>query len=160
MQPEVGSVLEGKVTGITKFGAFVDLGGGKTGMVHISEVASEYVSDINEYLKVGQSVKVKVMTVADDGKVSLSIKRAEPRPERPQNQQNSGSYNRDNRERRDRAPSFSNNSAPQSGGSFDDMVTRFLQSSDEKMTALRKNGGSERRSSRRGSYSKQNQYYD
>ncbi|MBE6764903.1 MAG: S1 RNA-binding domain-containing protein [Ruminococcaceae bacterium] len=157
MQLEVGSVLEGKVTGITKFGAFVDLGSGKTGMVHISEVASQYVNDINEHLTVGQTVKVKVMTVADDGKISLSIKRAEPRPERPQGQQNNSNYNRDNRERRDRPQTFS--SAPQTGGSFDDMVSRFLQSSDEKMTALRKNGGSERRS-RRGAYSKQNQYYD
>lgn len=156
MQPEVGSVFEGKVTGITKFGAFVDLGEGKTGMVHISEVASEYVNDINEYLTIGQDVKVKVLTVADDGKISLSIKRAQPRPQRTQQQAQPAFKNRD------RAPAYSGTAqtAQKSSPSFDDMVTKFLQSSDEKMTALRKNGGGERRSSRKGSYSKQSQYYD
>lgn len=83
MQLEVGSILEGKVTGILKFGAFVDLGNGKSGMVHISEVSSTYVNDIKDVLTVGQTVKVKVMTIADDGKISLSIKKAQPAPERP-----------------------------------------------------------------------------
>lgn len=84
MQLEVGAVLEGKVTGILKFGAFVDLGNGKSGMVHISEVSNTFVNDINEVLKVGQVVKVKILTIADDGKISLSIKKAQPAPERPQ----------------------------------------------------------------------------
>ncbi len=83
MQLEVGSILEGKVTGILKFGAFVDLGGGKSGMVHISEVSSTYVNDIKDVLTVGQSVKVRVLTIGDDGKISLSIKKAQPAPERP-----------------------------------------------------------------------------
>ena len=76
MSFEVGAILEGKVTGITKFGAFVGLEGGKSGLVHISEVANAYVNDINEFLAVGQQVKVKVVGIAPDGKISLSIKKA------------------------------------------------------------------------------------
>ena len=77
MQLEVGSIVQGKVSGIAKFGAFVDLPDGKVGMVHISEVASVYVNDINEHLKEGQEVKVKVLSIGDDGKISLSIKKAQ-----------------------------------------------------------------------------------
>ena len=78
MNLEVGMIVEGKVTGITKFGAFVDLDGGKTGMVHISEVAPTYVNDIKDYLTEGQTVKVKIITIGDDGKISLSIRKAMP----------------------------------------------------------------------------------
>lgn len=84
MQLEVGEVLEGKVTGILKFGAFVDLGNGKSGMVHISEIASSYVNDIHEHVTEGQIVKVKIINIAEDGKISLSMKKAEERPPRPQ----------------------------------------------------------------------------
>ncbi len=82
MQLEEGSIIEGRVTGIQKFGAFIDIGGGKNGMVHISEVSPTYVSDINDFLKVGQVVKVKVISIAENGKVALSIKRALP-PKEP-----------------------------------------------------------------------------
>ena len=74
MQFEKDSVIEGKVTGILKFGAFVDLGEGKSGMVHISEISNSYVDDINKFLKVGQTVKVRVLSIAEDGKIALSIK--------------------------------------------------------------------------------------
>lgn len=87
MQLEVGTIIEGKVTGILKFGAFVDLGGGKSGMVHISEVAPTYVNDIKEHIQEGQTVKVKVINIAEDGKISLSIKKALPQPERPERPQ-------------------------------------------------------------------------
>ena len=76
MQLEVGSILEGKVTGITKFGAFVELPGGKVGMVHISEVAPTFVKE-------NQVVKVKVLSISDDGKVSLSMKKAMEPSQRP-----------------------------------------------------------------------------
>lgn len=76
MAIEVGSKLQGKVTGITNFGAFVELVDGPTGLVHISEVADNYVKDINEHLKVGQEVTVKVINVQKDGKIGLSIKKA------------------------------------------------------------------------------------
>lgn len=79
-QLEVGAVLEGKVTGITKFGAFVELPGGKTGMVHISEVAPTYVKEIRDYVTENQTVKVKVLSIGDDGRVSLSIKKAMEQP--------------------------------------------------------------------------------
>ena len=77
MQLVKDSVVEGKVTGILKFGAFVDLGEGKSGMVHISEVSNDYVEDIKDVLKVGQTVKVRVISVADDGKIALSIRKAD-----------------------------------------------------------------------------------
>lgn len=83
---EVDSILEGKVTGITKFGAFVALPEGKSGLVHISEIANTYVTDVNEHLQLGQTVKVKVINITPDGKINLSIKKALPRetaPRRP-----------------------------------------------------------------------------
>ena len=70
---EVGAIFEGKVTGITKFGAFVDLGNGKTGMVHISEVAPVFVKEIRDFVTEGQTVKVKIIGINEDGKISLSI---------------------------------------------------------------------------------------
>ncbi|MBQ7870779.1 MAG: S1 RNA-binding domain-containing protein [Oscillospiraceae bacterium] len=85
MDLTVGSVLDGKVKTITKFGAFVVLPNNSTGMVHISEVANTYVSDIREHLKEGQSVRVKVINIDEAGKISLSVKRAveTPRPSAP-----------------------------------------------------------------------------
>lgn len=79
---EVDSILEGKVTGITKFGAFVALPEGKSGLVHISEIANSYVTDVNEHLQLGQTVKVKVINITPEGKVNLSIKKAAPREPR------------------------------------------------------------------------------
>ena len=73
---EVGKIVEGKVTGITNFGAFIQLAEGKTGLVHISEVAIEYVKDIKNHLKQGQVVKAKVLSIDNNGKISLSIKKA------------------------------------------------------------------------------------
>ncbi|MDU7217181.1 MAG: S1 RNA-binding domain-containing protein, partial [Dialister sp.] len=74
MALEVGNIVEGKVTGLAKFGVFVELGDKKVGLVHISEVASEYVSDVNDYLKINDKVKVKILSVDDKGKIALSIK--------------------------------------------------------------------------------------
>ena len=91
MPHEVGSIIEGKVTGITKFGAFVELDDGAVGMVHISEISQSYVNDISEHLKENQIVKVKVLNVGDDGKISLSIKRALPQQ---------GGFRRDNNRRK------------------------------------------------------------
>ena len=75
MEYEVGTVLEGKVTSITKFGAFVALEGGKSGLVHISEIANSYVNDVHDFLQEGQDVKVKLLAIKD-GKLDLSIKKA------------------------------------------------------------------------------------
>lgn len=86
MDLAVGSILDGKVTGITKFGAFVALPEGKSGMVHISEVASNFVSDINDFLKEGQEVRVKVIAIDQVGRINLSIKKAQ----KPEQSENSG----------------------------------------------------------------------
>ena len=81
MSVEIGSIHEGKVTGITKFGAFVLLPMGKSGMVHISEIANTYVDDIGKFLKEGQTVKVKVIGIDQMNRINLSIKKALPPPE-------------------------------------------------------------------------------
>lgn len=80
----VGSILEGKVTGITKFGAFVSLGENKSGLVHISEIANTYVNDIHDHLQEGQTVKVKILAIDENGRINLSIKRAQPQASAPQ----------------------------------------------------------------------------
>ena len=77
MELTVGSIVDGKVTGIMKFGAFVSLPDGRSGLVHISEIANAFVSDVSEFVQVGQSVKVRVLNIGEDGKINLSIKRAE-----------------------------------------------------------------------------------
>lgn len=79
MSIEVGNVVEGIVTGITNFGAFIEIEKGKTGLVHISEISHDYVDKVEDYLKKGQKVKVKVISAEKDGKLSLSIRKAEPK---------------------------------------------------------------------------------
>lgn len=117
-----GSVVEGKITGIKNFGAFVDLGEGKVGLVHISQIAHAYVTDINKHVKIGDSVKVKVLGVNKDGKFDLSIKKAqEPPPIAPRSDQSM--------RMRDRPEP----------GSFEDMMSRFLKQSEEKLHDLKKN---------------------
>ena len=76
MQPTVGEILEGKVTGITKFGAFVSLPDGTSGLVHISEIANTFVNDVHDFVSEGQTVKVKIIGVNENGKINLSIKKA------------------------------------------------------------------------------------
>ncbi len=144
MQVEVGAVLEGKITGITKFGAFVDLGEGKTGMVHISEVASTYVKEIKDFVQEGQTVKVKVMTVAEDGKISLSMKKAAP-PAAKAPRQAAVSPGRPGE--------FEWKPARSNTGSFEDMMSHFKQTSDEKMSDLKrsldsKHGGFSKKTNR------------
>jgi len=137
MQFEVGKIYEGKITGITNFGAFVELDRKTTGLVHISEVALTYVKDINEHISVGQAVKVKVLTIDEKGKMSLSIKKA--LEEERKNKKNAPVRSSG---RPDDIPFGSNNSAPTS---FDDMLNRFKQDSDEKMQSM-KRGHETRRS--------------
>ena len=131
MQLEVGAILEGKVTGITKFGVFVDLPEGKTGMVHISEVASAFVKEIRDFVTEGQTVKVKVLSISDDGKVSLSMKKAvPPAPKAPAQNNNPARSSR-------RPGDYEWQSKPEPT-SFEDMMSKFKQTSDEKMSALKK----------------------
>ena len=111
----------GKVTGITKFGAFVKLEDGRSGLVHISEVANTYVDDVSKHLKVGQDVKVKVLSVDDKGRINLSIKQALPREERPVKKpvDPTGRVVR-----------------PAVETSFEDKLKRFMQDSDSKISGL------------------------
>ncbi len=125
MEFEVGTILEGKVTGITKFGAFVELPGGKTGMVHISEVAPTFVKEIRDFLTENQTVKVKVLRIGDDGKISLSIKQAMPAPA-PQQRRPAG-------HRRPVADWQKPKAEPQT---FEDMLANFKKTSDEKISDL------------------------
>ena len=139
MQLEVGAIVEGKVTGFTAFGAFVDLEGGKKGMVHISEVASEFVKDIKDHLKIGQDVKVKVISIGDDGKISLSIKKAVEQPKPQQKPRTGGAP------RKSTANVWQGNkTADSQPQSFESMMAKFKQESDEKMSDLKrdsKHGG-------------------
>lgn len=145
MAIEVGSILEGKVSGITKFGAFVDLPDGTTGMVHISEVASTYVSEIRDFVKENQIVKVKVLSLGEKGKVSLSMKQAveqkKPQKRRPREAAapvtSPGNF--------EWQPSRKSD-APVS---FEDMMSKFKQTSEDKMSDL-KRAGESRGYSRRG----------
>lgn len=143
MQIEEGVIVSGKVTGLTDFGAFVELEGGKTGMIHISEVAPNYVKDIKEHLTVGQEVKAKVLTVSPEGKISLSIKKLSDRPaEREPRQPQQQRPQRPRPERRP-APNVWNGQkadAPASSEkpSLEDMIASFKKQSEEKQTALKR----------------------
>ena len=119
MAIEVGSIVEGRVTGITNFGAFVELADGKTGLVHISEVADAYVKDINDYLKQNERIKVKVINI-NGNKIGLSIKQVN----------SNNSSNRVNRRisRQD----------------FEDRLSKFLKESDQRQQDLRKSLDSKR----------------
>lgn len=170
MQLEVGSILEGKVTGITKFGAFIELPGGKTGMVHISEVASSYVKEISDYLSLNQTVKVKIIGITPEGKVSLSIKQVDPSPaasqpfaQRNGNQKSSfraggqGMPQRRQQSSRrpyrevsygfDRRQPITNDNM-----SFEDMMSKFKQASEDKMSDLKKYTDVKRGTSRNRSF--------
>ena len=142
MEFGVGSVLEGKVTGITKFGAFVSLPEGKSGLVHISEIAYSYVNDVKDHLKEGQEVKVKAIGIDENGRINLSIKKAMDPPPRPAGQGRPmgrpGGHN---------GGGFRGKPAPAEPASFEDRLKQFMAASDSKLSELRQ---SERRSSRRG----------
>ena len=110
----VGSIVDGKVTGITSFGAFVELEPGVSGLVHISEVADAYVKDVNEYLKINDEVKVKIVNIGENGKIGLSIKQAvvvPPPPPPPQ---------------------------PRLESSFEDRLAKFMKDSNEKLVAYKR----------------------
>lgn len=169
MQLEIGKVYNGKVKGITQYGAFVDIDGGGAGMVHISEIANTYVSDIREHLTEEQEVKVKVIGINEAGKVSLSIKKAsekgdaQPRQKRFDKGQggkfdkgdrngDKGERSFDKGERGGERPQRSKpviwepkKQTPPSEMTFEDMMSRFKQTSEERMCDLkrstdRKNG--------------------
>lgn len=153
MAIEVGSVLEGTVSGITAFGAFVELPEGKVGLVHISEVADEYVSDVKDFLKEKDKVKVKVLSIDEKGKIGLSIKRLQPKktaePAQAAQQGSGRSFAPRSQQQSDgeQAPLRRNNNFRASGGadfrnrgnsrfaptsaSFEDKISKFMKDSEE-----------------------------
>lgn len=141
MEFGVGSIVEGKVSGITKFGAFVTLPEGKSGLVHISEIAYSYVNDVHDHLAEGDQVKVKVIGIDDAGRINLSIKKAMEPPPRPAAPRPAPRQQNNNRER-----GFSA-AAPKEPASFEDRLKQFMAASDSKLSELRT---AERRTSRRG----------
>ncbi|MBE6969418.1 MAG: S1 RNA-binding domain-containing protein [Ruminococcaceae bacterium] len=152
MELSVGSVLEGKVTGITKFGAFITLPEGRSGLVHISEIANAYVNDVHDFLTMGQMVNVKVLSITPDGKINLSIKQTlpvQPAPRRPAPRPQTA------------APAPRPAPAqwtpaepgvvrgPSNDASFEDKLKQFMQESDSRMSGNKlyadRKGGSRRR---------------
>ena len=147
---EVGAVLDGKVTGITNFGAFVSLPGNRSGLVHISEIAYSYVNDVHDHLTEGQEVKVKVIGVDANNRINLSIKQAAPPPSLPERRSGPRSGNRPDPQPRHTASSRSFTPEPvlpKGPASFEDQLKQFMASSDSKLSELHMN---EKRGSRRG----------
>lgn len=157
MEFEIGSILEGTVKSITNFGAFIALPGGKTGMVHISEVANTYVNDIREHLQDGQEVKVKVLSIDPAGKIGLSIKKAMPQAPRAPRQEGGFSGQRSGAPRQNNNSNYNaprQNNAPRSFGAsrsgsqsfqpqqaepmdFEAKLKRFMADSDSKLSSSR-----------------------
>ncbi|MEA4895164.1 MAG: S1 RNA-binding domain-containing protein [Oscillospiraceae bacterium] len=142
MQPTVGEIIEGKVTGITKFGAFVSLPDGSNGLVHISEIANTYVNDVHDHVSEGQLVKVKVIGINEAGKINLSIKKAEAPASN--NEQERAVSSRPNQPRQKDFPprqqGFAQkpfNAAPPAEASFEDKLKQFMQDSDSRISDSR-----------------------
>ncbi len=142
---EIGAIYDGKVTGLTGFGAFVSLPDGKSGMVHISEVSTDYVKDIKDFLKEGQDVKVKVVGISPEGKISLSIRKAqETASEDRNNRKNDRPKGERPKSDRPRNANVWQGQPKQNKGAmtFEEMMAQFKQVSDEKMTDLKRNSES------------------
>ena len=131
MQLEIGKIYDGKVKGIAQYGAFVEIEGAGTGMVHISEIANSFVKDVKDYLSENQIVKVKVLSISDDGKIGLSIKKANENDEEQLKPT----------KRPERKPNVwePKKQPPVTELGFEEMLTRFKQNSEEKICALKRN---------------------
>ncbi|HSH36795.1 S1 RNA-binding domain-containing protein [Schnuerera sp.] len=123
MPVTVGKVVEGRVTGITNFGAFVQLSKGKSGLVHISEISDDYVEKVTDYLKKDQKVKVKILSISEDGKISLSIRQAKPKTNNPIE------------------IDWDKTDEKQKNMSFEDKLSKFLKDSNEKQDQLKMREG-------------------
>ncbi|MBR6748692.1 MAG: S1 RNA-binding domain-containing protein [Clostridia bacterium] len=166
MEYSVGDVLDGKVTGITKFGAFVSIGEGRSGLVHISEIANTFVREVREHLTEGQEVRVKIIGIDEAGRINLSIKKALPPPETAQNAPRTYAP-RENTERRGPAEYTPRPQSARSGGprefngaaytqsgdaDFEDKLKNFMQDSNSRIADLKLSDrkGSSRRGRQRG----------
>ncbi len=142
MAVDVGSKVQGKVTGITPFGAFIELPGGITGLVHISEIAEKYVRDVNDVLKINDYVTVKVINVENNGKIGLSIRQAIEKPinEKKRLYDSKGGSNKDRYKKE------------MTVEKFEDKLSKYLKDSEDRLSSLKRNLDSKRggRGSRRG----------
>lgn len=165
MPIEVGALLDGKVTKITEFGAFVALPEGKSGLVHISEISTDYVTDIREHLSEGQEVKVRVVKIDENGRLGLSIRQASDQPEQRNFIQKAkegtgrraNEANRDGRRKPEKLsenttvqdfsappPTFDEKRENQVSSDFEDMMNRFKARSDDKISDLKQSFASKR----------------
>ncbi|MBN7273700.1 RNA-binding protein S1 [Ligilactobacillus pobuzihii] len=156
MSIEVGSKVTGKVSGITNFGAFIDLGEHKNGLVHISEISDGFVKDIHDVLSVGDEVTVKVLSISDDGKIALSIRKAKESHQnqdhqghshsehgpksRPRNNGGKSFNDRSNNHNNNKKRSYSSHkNEPHKKDDFDSLLAGFMKQSDERLTSLKRN---------------------
>lgn len=135
MSLEKGSIVEGKVTGVMPFGAFVSLPDNKSGLVHISEITKEYVKDIHDYIKQGDTVKVKVVGVDKNGKINLSIRQAAVAEKKQNHEKVAGPV---------RPADIDWFQKGDEELSFEDKLSRFKKDADEKMLALKRSNESKR----------------
>jgi S1 RNA binding domain protein len=129
MSLEVGKKVEGKITGLAKFGAFIDLGSNKTGLVHISEVSDKFVEDINDELNVGEIVTVKILSIEDDGKIALSMRDKEKEAEQKAAEKKAAPKRK----------TQSSQSSRNNNQDFDSLMDDFLKDSESRLSSLRKN---------------------
>lgn len=145
MALEVGAILEGTVTGIAKYGAFISLPEGKSGLVHISELANSYVNDVNEHVQLGQRVNVQVLRIGADGKINLSIKRTMPTENNDRNQ-TSSPRNHPVREQKEIPSPGKSLSAEEA---FEDKLKKFMREADSRIADNRFYSERRQRNSRR-----------
>ena len=147
---EVGSVVEGVVSRITNFGAFVDIEGGKNGLIHISEISDVYVRDVHDFLAEGDKIQAKVINIDERGKIALSIKQAKTKPQNSEEEslQPKNKFSRNDRINRSEDRKPSNKPLP---ASFEDKLSKFMKESDEKLADWKRKTDSKRggRGSRR-----------
>lgn len=161
MAIQTGDIIQGKVTGLTKFGAFVELPENRVGMVHISEVSNQFVKEISDFLEKGQMVTVKVLNIDENNKISLSIKKAVPEGEegpKPKHREESGEGQQPRRRQQRSAPNVwtgpKKSDVPDHELTFDEMMAKFKSESDDKLADLKrstesKHGGFSRRGGKR-----------
>ena len=154
MELETGGIYEGKVTGITKFGAFVSFEGGKSGLVHISEVANSFVNDVNEHVKLGQQINVKVLSISSEGKINLSIKRVEQNeaPAREEKAPAAAPKRFNSPVKHEKYVMAPVQTVNENSGNvdFEDRLKKFMQESDSRIADSRMYSDRKSRSRRRG----------
>lgn len=129
---QVGDIVEGKVTGVTKFGAFVEIEENVVGLVHISEVSNTFVKEVGDFVKIGQTVKVKILRKNDNGKIELSMKQAVPAPQA----ETSSRFNREFAPRKKSFGGYKNSSNDNKLNKFEEMMSKFKKLSDERLADL------------------------